>query len=248
MVNRVDGNYYNDYSQMKSVNTIQDNGEKFSLDYKQENLQSEDADKKEKEAELARSKKKAAERNGVKLELSQAAQRVQNTKTEYTSDASKEQDRPEQKSFLDTIQEIITGIIQSVKDFFYQIWNDTDAETENAAEDTTDATLEISAAKEANDVEELDAIQEFSGQKETVGQTAEEIQRQDEARIDKEIRQYLHTGDLPQVINILTDNGKRSMAKNSTLLTYYDRNGRVVEPSASDKERILHGDKGSRKL
>lgn len=236
MINRVDGNYYNDYSQMKSVNTIQDNGEKFSLDYKQENLPSEDSGKKEKEDEIARSKRKAAERNGVKLELSKTAQHVNNAKPEYTSDVSKEQSKPDQKSFLDSIQEIITSILQSVKAFFYQIWNDTEATAEQSMADT-------SSQEDGAEVE----LKDVAGFAETL-QNAEEIQRKNEERIDKEIRQYLHTGDLPQVISILTDNGKRSIAKNSTLLTYYDRNGKVVEPSASDRERILHGDQGSRKL
>lgn len=216
MVNRVDGNYYNDYSQMKSVNTVSDNGEKFSLDYKQDNLQSEETGKNDKESDAAKAKKKAAERNGVKLELSKAAQQA-GTKTEYKTETSKEQSLPEQKSLFTAIQETITGIVQSLKEFFYKIWNDTDEvpETELQTETETEASLNM----EKQPIDEEEVLQEA-----------------------------LHTGDLPQVISILTENGKKSIAKNSTLLTYYDRNGRVVEPSASDRERILHGDRGSRKL
>jgi len=60
--------------------------------------------------------------------------------------------------------------------------------------------------------------------------------------------EYLRRGDLNQVISILTDNGKKTAAKNSTLLTYYDRTGRMVEPNASDSQRILYGDRNTRKL
>ena len=72
--------------------------------------------------------------------------------------------------------------------------------------------------------------------------------RQRAADRDKEIRQYLRSGNLEQVISLVTDNGNKTMAKNSTLLTYYDRHGRLTPLSASDQERILHGDKNVRKL
>ena len=114
---------------------------------------------------------------------------------------------------------MITDIVQSVKDFFYRIWNDTDVVQAPEEQEAIAKQLDLEVAR-----------------------------RSDEEWVDKEIQQYLHTGDLPQVINLLTDNGRKTIAKNSTLLTYYDRNGRVVEPSASDKERILHGDRSSRKL
>ena len=65
---------------------------------------------------------------------------------------------------------------------------------------------------------------------------------------DKEIQQYLRSGNLEQVISLLTDNGHKTMAKNSSLLTYYDRTGRLTSLSASDQERILHGDRNVRKL
>ena len=216
MINRVDGNYYNDYSQMKTVNTIQDNGEKFSLDYKQESLHSEETEKEKKESKEATNQ--AAERNGVKLELSQNSAYT-STKSEHTNDELKTQEKTEQKSILGTIQEMITDIVQSVKDFFYRIWNDTDVVQAPEEQEAIAKQLDLEVAR-----------------------------RSDEEWVDKEIQQYLHTGDLPQVINLLTDNGRKTIAKNSTLLTYYDRNGRVVEPSASDKERILHGDRSSRKL
>ena len=72
--------------------------------------------------------------------------------------------------------------------------------------------------------------------------------RMQEALLDREIQPYLRSGDLNRVISLLTDNGKKEAARNSTLLTYYDRTGRMVEPNASDRERILHGDRNTRKL
>lgn len=70
----------------------------------------------------------------------------------------------------------------------------------------------------------------------------------EEERRNREIQQSLRSGDMEHVIRILTDNGRKTIAKNSTLLTSYDKNGRVVEPNASDRERALYGDKNTWKL
>lgn len=67
----------------------------------------------------------------------------------------------------------------------------------------------------------------------------------EEERRNREIRQSLRNGDMEHVISLLTDNGRKTIAKNSTLLTSYDKNGRVVEPNASDRERALHGDRNT---
>lgn len=221
MVNRVNGNYYNDYSQMKSVNTVSDNGEKFSLDYKQENLSSETTKKEESDSKTAKAKKEAAERNGVKLELSKDAKpKEMGWQKEQPTD--KDTLSVEPKSLITSIQNLFTDMIQYVKDFFYKIWNDTDSEESlNVSENTDEESFET---------------------------TLQESLKRTQANEEELLKKALHTGDLPQVIDILTENGTKTIAKNSTLLTYYDKNGRVVEPNASDRERILHGDRGSRKL
>lgn len=45
----------------------------------------------------------------------------------------------------------------------------------------------------------------------------------------------------------MVDYGGRKLAKNSDLLTQYDRTGKIVTPNASDKRRILQGDGKTRK-
>ena len=69
-----------------------------------------------------------------------------------------------------------------------------------------------------------------------------------EAQRERMILQLLSEGKREQAVNLLTENGKRTVAKNTTLLTSYDKNGRVVEASASDRERTLHGDRNTWKL
>ena len=118
-------------------------------------------------------------------------------------------------------------------DFFDKIWND--PETEETLSETE------SFHSEAGGDESTIQVQD------TEPETAESFY-QKEDRLNQEIQPYLRKGDLNQVINLLTDNGKKTAARNSTLLTYYDRNGKMVEPSASDSQRILYGDRNTRKL
>ncbi len=77
---------------------------------------------------------------------------------------------------------------------------------------------------------------------ETVREEKANLETQ-QAERDEKIRKHLRSGNLDQVISLLTDDGKRSVAKNSTLLTYYDKNGKLTQINASDRERILHGDR-----
>ena len=73
MVNRIDGNNYYDYQKLKNVN-IPDASEKFSLDYKQNELQSEAKEKKDKSEKAADEQKLSSDKSGVKLELSSRGQ------------------------------------------------------------------------------------------------------------------------------------------------------------------------------
>jgi len=84
-----------------------------------------------------------------------------------------------------------------------------------------------------------------AGDAERTGRAAASLR---EEYLDREIRQHLRKGNIEQAIKILTDNGRKTVARNSTLLTSYDRNGKVVEPNASVRERMLHGDRNIRKL
>lgn len=236
MVNRVDGNRYYEYTKLKNV-SVSDTGEKFSLDYKQEELSSE-KEKKDKEVS-EQEKQQAAEKSGVKVELSsygRAAGARQKTDT-----ARKLTYAEQGQSLLASVQEIFRTAIAALKDFFDKIWNDPKPEGAVPAE-TVEPPGETS-----QDFSELMGEQARAVQETASIETAESFY-QNEARLNQEIQPYLRKGDLNQVINLLTDNGKKTAARNSTLLTYYDRNGRMVEPSASDSQRILYGDRNARKL
>ncbi len=152
---------------------------------------------------------------------------------------------PEKSLFTTSPQELLTSIkelfntaVAAVKDFFYKIWNDPQPEVFDT---------DVAGQEENSQSEAIEQSSMPLSQSETQYESESDYRMQ-EAFLDREIQPYLRSGDLNQVISLLTDNGKREAARNSTLLTHYDRTGRMVEPNASDRERILHGDRNTRKL
>ncbi len=243
MVNRVDGNHYYEYAKLKNV-SVSDTGEKFSLDYKQDELPGE-KEKKEKEA-AEREKQQTLEKAGVKVELSSYGRTAGASEKSQTNRVKDRADAGQGQSLFASIQEFVRTAIAAFKDFFDKIWNDPKVEEAVNAEavEVEGVGLESEASQ---DFSELMGGQTQAVQETAPAETAETFY-QNEARLNQEIQPYLQKGDLNQVINLLTDNGKKAAARNSTLLTYYDRNGRMVEPNASDSQRILYGDRNARTL
>lgn len=258
MVNRIDGNNYYDYQKIKNVN-VPDASEKFSLDYKQNELQSEAKEKKDKSEKTADEQKLSSDKSGVKLELSSRGQSAAAGRS-YIG-LSKPETKPENQSLVDTIRSFVSTAIEAVKDFFYKLWYDDPRPDDAGSIETIETetleseTLESESA-ETIETSELGGLSDFAktaGMETETGLNLQEIDagtayRMDAEKRHREIQPYLRKGDLNQVINLLTDDGRKTIARNSSLLTYYDKNGRMVEPNASDRERILHGDGNVRKL
>ncbi|MDE5866525.1 MAG: hypothetical protein K2H31_07995, partial [Lachnospiraceae bacterium] len=168
-----------------------------------------------------------------------------------TTETSKAQTSASGPSIADMLREIVTTAISAVKDFFYKIWNEPDKsnesvdveDSEEIAESMTMAEAAEIADKQSKETAEYDIQDTVEAEQDTAA-----VQKMNEERLDREIQPYLRKGDLNQVISLLTDNGKKSVAMNSTLLTYYDRNGKMVEINASDRERILRGDRNTKRL
>ena len=245
MVNRIDGNNYYDYQKLKNVN-IPDASEKFSLDYKQNELQSEAKEKKDKSENAADEQKLSSDKNGVKLELSSRGQSAAAGRS-YMG-LSKSDTKPESQSIVDTIRTFVSTAIEAVKDFFYKLWYDDPQPGDAGSIETMES---VALESETLDSESAATIEtsETDGHAEAEQEIdAGTAYRMDVEKRHREIQPYLRKGDLNQVINLLTDDGRKTIARNSSLLTYYDKNGRMVEPNASDRERILHGDGNVRKL
>ncbi len=226
MLNKVDGNNYYVYTSQKKID-VPDTGEKFNLDYKNNESSPEAKDKKEISDQ---EKQQQAQRSGVMLELSDrgrdaSADRQGQTETAETQSESKSGQVP----LLETIRTYVVAAIAAVREFFYSIWNDRSQEDVSQDVQLLEGILQ-------EPMESIDTLDEMSA-----------LAMGEESR-EQEIQESLRIGDMDQVINLLTDHGKRTIAKNSTLLTSYDKNGRVVEPNAADMERVLHGDRNTWEL
>lgn len=243
-IDRIDGNKYYEYTKIKNLN-ISDADEKFSLDYKQNELAPETKESKDDKSDKTVSGQEAdgtAGQNGVRLEISQNGRLAGADYHRQAAQAKKAIGTAMlPTALLESVREFITTAITTVKDFFYKIWNDSPQPEDASVKGTAPAQGKQQLSESDMDITISAAAKES-------GQDAEASYRMNEQQLDKEIQPYLRSGDLDQVINLLTDNGRRISARNSTLLTYYDRNGRMIEPSASDRERILHGDRNTRKL
>lgn len=254
MVNKVDGNNYYVYTNQKKID-LPDAGEKFSLGYKNEESMPEAKDNKE----VFNQEKQQTERGGVMLELSGRG-REAGADRQKQMETAKAQGESESKQapLLETIRTYVMAAITAVRDFFYKIWND--QPQEDVSQDvrllegiSQDLSSEEDGLQDALSESSQDVLQEPAEIMEEPAEIMDvsgevSVLAMEEERWDREIQQSLRDGDMDQLIKLLTENGKRTVAKNSTLLTSYDRNGRVVEPNASDRERALHGDRNTWQL
>ena len=241
MVNRVNGNEPYDYTQLKMPDAADKtgNGEQFSLAYQRAKEEADEKDKAEKSDELDSAKTgrpRTVMQSGVKLELSGNAQ---------ISDAAKSDSAERTKSagqgLVDTVRSWITTFVQAAKELFYKIWNDPmPSEDVATAEEIEEAGEPERLSEEYLALKNLEELQN--------PEAAAKQQMERAAKKDEEIQKLLRSGDMEKVVNLVTENGHKTMAKNSTLLTYYDRSGKITPLSASDQERILHGDRNTRKL
>lgn len=241
MINRVNGNDYYDYTKLNMPTSAETtgSGEKFSLDYQRTD------DKKEKDGDKEKISKEGMGKNlsgngahtvlqsGVRLELSGKEPEKEITGQEGML-----------SGLLQTVRSWISAFMQSFKGVLSRIWNDPAPEEEVLQTQEVPVEETDRLSEEYLDINSLKMMggEDQSDSPLPVSPIPDGIAR------DKEIQKYLRSGNLEQVISLLTEDGHRTIAKNSTLLTYYDRTGRLTSLSASDQERILHGDRNTRKL
>ena len=63
-----------------------------------------------------------------------------------------------------------------------------------------------------------------------------------------EIRRIFQRGNQQEIADFISNHGEKQLAKNTELLTQYDKTGSLVGISNSDKDLILHGDRNQMKL
>lgn len=162
---------------------------------------------------------------GVTLDLSQKKEESQkshseNVKMEHASGLTLEQ-----------IKETIHSFLTFLKDTWKLIWEDA----------PTQETEEILPENR-----KIDGVIFNADMAEEASSAASTEQPADEMQI--RMQNAIKSRNLEALTAMLTNNGKIKPARNSPLLTTYDRRGRIVKLDEAEKERILHGDKNFIKL
>lgn len=191
--------------------------------------------------------------DGVRLELS--GSRV-NEQGQTAAGAAKTESAG--GGLFDAVLSVFKSLFEAIGDFFYKVWNDPPQEavsedvTPEEAERYTEEYYAMKGIPRPETSVENPAGENVSEEAGKAADVSVRDEKEDfeakQAERDEKIRKHLRSGNLEQVISLLTDDGKRSVAKNSTLLTYYDKSGKLTQLSASDRERILHGDRHVRTL
>lgn len=163
-----------------------------------------------------------------------------------------------EKNSASAPSESITGMLkrwfqnalQGIKKFLTAIWEskpvDDSTNTDTLKTDTiTDEPAEIIEATD------LEAAAQTAMQETLEAQTASVTEFDPQAidpSLDADIKKALKAKDTDSFRALLSQDGHRIPAKNTSLLTYYDSKGNLVNLDPSDQYRILHGDRNSRKL
>ncbi len=229
---------YDYSSQLKPAGNTEGQ-EKFSLEHQKEQTSSQKKEEKGEDKKLHEKPGVDIKKQGVRLELSGSRGRIEHFDKEGVSG---ENAHAAGAGLFGALSGIVQGFLQAVKDLLYRIWND-------APEEVTSS--EVTPEEVVRYTEEYYAMKGISPTQHTVETEIPETEKAPgsvSAEQEEKIRKSLRSGNLEQVISLLTDDGRRTIAKNSTLLTYYDKNGRLTQINASDRERILHGDRHTRTL
>ena len=176
--------------------------------------------------------------------------------SEATDNLSKKTEKPDQ------ITEFANKVWAGLRDFFVSLWNnirkifgnlwdskpigeglETMAPKTSAkgSEKSTEKSLENTAEAASASGDAKDTYPEGSDP------AASSIDALESSR-DARIREALKEGDKDAFRSLILDDGKKVPARSTSTLTTYNSKGRINELSASDENKILHGNRGVRKL
>lgn len=234
MIDPVSNRGYYEYRKVNAqMNAGMETGEKFALNY----------DGKEKESDK-KDEKKIEERDGVIAEFSgQSGNRQESVGAQRSS---KEAQTKEQgldigqsveraKGFIGKLTKVFSEFFAGIRQSLLAFWNSDSgaekAEAEMPQEDMVEA-MEETAGEAAEAADEMMSEAEAAQTESQMPQTV--------ALPDPKSPDYVS-----QIENYLEQSGRNVYVKNSDLLTYYDRSGRIVQMNGADKNRILHGDRAA---
>lgn len=218
MIDRINNNpYTNAYSQSQVKKTSNEDAPQFLLGNEDEGVIWEKSSEKKASKSVEQNKKNVTPVKNDTVEIS-------SIKTE--ADKTKESDNSSESSF--SFSATLKSFADGIKNFFSQIlkavWYDDEAKSSNVK--NTDGLV-------AND--------NNSSLNESINKTPKAY---DSVEKDRLIRESISKKDNEEVMRILTDNYSKTPARNTTLLTKYDKRGKLANVDGADEVRILTDKKG----
>ena len=221
MVNKVDGQKYYEYAKVNRQKRESTDSPEFHLNQEKQGVIYEKSPEKKKTSETGTkeetvSSAQSQQQGGVKLEISREGQ--EQAKQVGSSSAV----------LAGQIRELAQKAVTFLKGLWDKIWNEPSKEKEAEFPEVLAEHMEeaekSSPEPEPHPLEKKDSL-------------AWSIYTQEE------IRAIFRRGDQKEIEDFLSQHGERHLAKNSDLLTQYDRRCSIVGIDRSDKELILHGNK-----
>ncbi len=264
MVDRINNQKYYDYSKVNQQKRQTTESAEFNLNTGKEGViyekeqQKKPAKSKEASLELEEQAKKEVGSSGVQLEISHKG--------------LEKSAREKQKiSLVEEVKKYASLAVDFFKSVWDKVWNDNSgSKTVEFPEILEDKLSEQGVSQEMGVLQEEEmelpgegavpeassgtgflqrAAARFSEEGAKDGsqirfssQIAESIYTQEE------IRQIFRRGSQKEIEDFLSNHGEKQLARNTDLLTQYDRSGSIVGLNGSDKDLILHGARNQIKL
>lgn len=254
---------YHDYQKKKLSKKVSGSNTekgKFNLDYAEEGVLYEPSSDKEKEASGAEKKQTDSFQAAAARELHELTETEASTTPKPAA---------AQSTFTDTLRAFFVRARQMLRRLWSTIWESTPAKESSIVSDD-----ELQSAKDGDAVQAsadstadgnvigtdritADGPESAAGTNKMTADAAAHtadgadtksgVQDVLHAGNDARILHALKSGDRQNFRSLLSEDGKRIPARNSSLLTYYDAKGNLISPDASVQQRVLHGDRGSMK-
>lgn len=247
MIDPVSNRGYYEYGKINTQMTAgMETGEKFGLNY---DTQEKESDKKD--------GKKVEEKDGVIAEFSsQSGNRQAGVGNKDGNAKTQEQSRDigetveQVRGFIGKLTKAISDFFAGIKQSLVAFWNSDSSmeQAEDVVAESEDVTAEAAAEEVLmgeTEVQTGDALSEAGqGFEENAVAAMEAERRGASAQTNSPIIPDPKSPDYTRQIQAyLEQQGQNAYVKNSDLLTYYDRSGRIVQMNGADKKRILHGDR-----
>ncbi len=231
MINPVDNNLQSNYQVQKKVTAADNGGSQFSLNSaldKQtagEGVIYEPSSDKTPEKGTANTSKKT---DTFESALDNARENLKN-----------KEEKPDQitefaNKLWENISDFFVSLWKNIKKIFGNLWDskpigdglENMAKTDKAS-DTNSAKPGSKTADSEENISSIDAL---------------------EASRDERIRKALSEGDKDRFRSLISEEGTKAPARSTSMLTTYNAKGKINELDPSDENKILHGDRGVRKL